>query len=159
MIDVELTVNGKKYNLNIDPTERLVDTLRERLDLTGVKASCYEGECGSCTVILDQKPVASCLMLTCQADGGEITTIEGLAQDGKLHPVQQAFIDEHGFQCGFCTPGIILSAKLLLDQNPDPTPEEITAALNGHICRCGNYPAIMKSVLHAAELMQKERRP
>ena len=155
MVSVALKINGKYHTLDVEPTEVLAETLRERLGLTGVKVSCNEGECGSCTVILNEKPVASCMVLTCRADGCEVTTIEGLAQNGKLHPIQQAFIDEHGFQCGFCTPGIILSAKVLIDKNPDPSPEEISEALNGHICRCGNYPAIMRSVLRAAEIIRE----
>jgi len=156
MVKITCKVNGRNRTLEVDATERLSDMLRERLGLTGVKVSCNEGECGACTVILDGKPAASCMMLACQADGSQIITIEGLAQHGKLHPLQQAFIDEQGFQCGFCTPGIIMSAKVLLDNNPYPTPEEVSAALNGHICRCGNYTAIMRAVLKAAELMREE---
>ena len=156
MKSISLNVNGKDYVVEVNPTERLSETLRERLLLTGVKASCNEGECGACTIIMNGKPVASCMVLACQADGNVITTIEGLADEERLHPLQQAFIDEQGFQCGFCTPGIIMSSKVLLDKNPDPTTEEVTSALNGHICRCGSYPTIMKAVMKAAQVMREE---
>ena len=156
MKSISLNVNGKDYVIEVKPTERLSETLRERLLLTGVKASCNEGECGACTIIMNGKPVASCMVLACQADGNVITTIEGLADGERLHPLQQAFIDEQGFQCGFCTPGMIMSAKVLLDKNPDPTAEEVTSALNGHICRCGSYPTIMNAVMKAAQMMREE---
>ena len=156
MKNISLNVNGKDYVIEVKPTERLSETLRERLLLTGVKASCNEGECGACTIIMNGKPVASCMVLACQADGNVITTIEGLADGERLHPLQQAFIDEQGFQCGFCTPGMIMSAKVLLDKNPDPTAEEVTSALNGHICRCGSYPTIMNAVMKAAQVMREE---
>lgn len=145
-----LHVNGSVHELDIESHETLSEVLREKLGLRGVRVSCGEGECGSCTVLLEGRPVTSCLMLALQAEGKEVTTIEGLGTEDKLHPIQQAFIDEQGFQCGFCTPGVILSAKAFLETNPDPTPAEAAAALTGHICRCGAYPHIVRSVIHAA---------
>ncbi len=119
---ITLNVNGKVYKLEIEPHETLANVLRNKLDLRGVRIYCEEGECGTCTVLLDGKPVTSCLMLAMQAEGKEITTIEGLGTEDNLHPIQEAFIEEQGFQCGFCTPGIILSTKNLLEKNPKPTP-------------------------------------
>lgn len=148
-----LNVNGTAHELEIEPHETLAEVLRDRLGLIGVRVSCGEGECGSCTVLVDGRPTTSCLTLAMQVEGKEIVTIEGLGNEDDLHPIQQAFIDEQGFQCGVCTPGIILSTKALLDANPHPTAEEATVALSGHICRCGAYPEIVRSVLHAADLM------
>lgn len=147
----ELRVNGELHEVQFEPHETLAEVLRERLGLRGVRVSCGEGECGSCTVLIDGQPVTSCLMLAMQAEGKEITTIEGLGNEDDLHPVQQAFIDEQGFQCGFCTPGVILSTKAFLESNPHPTEAEVATALTGHICRCGAYPQIVRSVLRAAE--------
>lgn len=148
-----LHVNGKAHDVEIEPHETLAQVLREKLGLIGVRVSCDEGECGSCTILLDGEPATSCLMLAVQAEGREITTIEGLGTEDDLHPIQQAFIDKHGFQCGVCTPGIILSTRALLDKNPRPTTDEVTTALNGHICRCGAYPQIVDAVMCAAERM------
>jgi len=148
-----LNVNGKAHELEIEPHETLAEVLRDKLGLIGVRVSCGEGECGSCTVLIDGRPTTSCLTLAMQVEGKEIMTIEGLGNEDDLHPIQQAFIDEQGFQCGVCTPGIIMSSKALLDADPHPTTEEVTAALSGHICRCGAYPEIVRSVLHAADLM------
>jgi aerobic carbon-monoxide dehydrogenase small subunit len=145
-----LHVNGSVHELDIEARETLSEVLREKLGLRGVRVSCDEGECGSCTVLLDGRPVTSCLMLALQAEGREVTTIEGLGTEDALHPIQQAFIDEQGFQCGFCTPGVILSTKAFLETNPDPTPSEVATALSGHVCRCGAYPHIVRSVMHAA---------
>jgi aerobic-type carbon monoxide dehydrogenase small subunit (CoxS/CutS family) len=145
-----LHVNGSVHELDIEAHETLSEVLREKLGLRGVRVSCDEGECGSCTVLLDGRPVTSCLMLALQAEGREVTTIEGLGTEDALHPIQQAFIDEQGFQCGFCTPGVILSTKAFLETNPDPTQAEVASALTGHICRCGAYPHIVRSVIHAA---------
>ncbi|MEI6448814.1 MAG: (2Fe-2S)-binding protein [Actinomycetes bacterium] len=147
-------VNGQRHELEIEPHETLAEVLRERLGLHGVRVSCGEGECGSCTVLLDGLPATSCLMLALQAEGREITTIEGLGTEDDLHPLQQAFIDEQGFQCGVCTPGIILSSKALLDGNPHPTADEVATALSGHVCRCGAYTQIVRSVLRAADEME-----
>ena len=149
-----LHVNGQRHELDIEPHETLAEVLRERLGLRGVRVSCGEGECGSCTVLLDGVPATSCLMLALQAESREITTIEGLGTEDDLHPLQQAFIDEQGFQCGVCTPGIILSSKALLDRNPHPTATEVAGALSGHVCRCGAYTQIVRSVLRAAEEME-----
>jgi carbon-monoxide dehydrogenase small subunit len=150
----KLHVNGVEYEIEHMPHETLGQVLNKRLGLVGVRISCEEGECGSCTVLMDGEPVTSCMVLAMQAEGKEITTIEGLGTSENLHPIQQAFIDEHGFQCGFCTPGFILTAKNLLDSNPHPEPSEIAMAISGHICRCGSYPKIIKSVLKAAEYLE-----
>lgn len=152
-----LNVNGREYQLDFQDHETLGQVLNKRLGLTGVRLSCEEGECGSCTILMDDKPVNSCMVLAMQAEGKEILTIEGLGKPETLHPIQQAYIDEHGFQCSFCTPGFILSTKTLLDTNPHPEPAEIADALNGHICRCGSYPKIIRSVLRAAELLEREK--
>lgn len=149
-------VNGVEHEIEHMPHETLGQVLNKRLGLDGVRISCEEGECGSCTVLMDGNPVTSCMVLAMQAEGKEILTIEGLGTYDDLHPIQQAFIDEHGFQCGFCTPGFILSTKALLEANPHPEPSEIANALSGHICRCGSYPKIIKSVLKAAEVLERE---
>jgi carbon-monoxide dehydrogenase small subunit len=146
-----LLVNGLKHEIEVLPHETLADVLRKKLNLTGVRISCEAGECGSCTVLLDGVPVQSCMMLAMQADGKEVTTIEGLGSLDDLHPIQQAFVEEHGFQCGFCTPGFILTAKALLAENPNPEAAEVARAIEGHICRCGSYPTIIRSILKAAE--------
>ena len=144
---LKLKVNGEPYELTIKPNTLLVDLLRKELRLTGTKTSCQSGSCGACTVILDGKAVRSCSVLALQANGKEVTTIEGLADGGKLHPVQQAFIDHFAVQCGYCTPGMIMSAKALLDSNPDPTEDEIKQALRGNLCRCTGYVKIIEAVL------------
>jgi len=149
-----LNINGRVHELEIAPDEILADVLRNKLGLHGVRVSCGEGECGSCTILLDGKPVTSCLMLAVQAEGKEITTIEGLSDGEALHPIQEAFIEEQGFQCGFCTPGVILSSKALLETNPAPDADEVAEALTGHVCRCGAYPYIIKSVLNAADRLK-----
>lgn len=146
VIDIQLTVNGKEYSLTIDEDKRLIDVLREDLGLIGVKEGCSEGECGACTVIMDGKTVNSCLVMGFQANGKSIITIEGLEKDGKLDPVQQAFIDVGAVQCGFCIPGMILSARALLDKNPDPTEEEIREGISGNLCRCTGYNKIVEAV-------------
>lgn len=146
MIDIQLTVNGKEYSLTIEEDKRLIDVLREDLGLVGVKEGCSEGECGACTVIMDGKTVNSCLVMGFQANGKSIITIEGLEKDGKLDPVQQAFIDVGAVQCGFCIPGMILSARALLDKNPNPTEEEIREGISGNLCRCTGYNKIVEAV-------------
>jgi len=151
---ITLDVNGQKYNLNTKPHDTLSDVLRDKLGLIGVRVSCSEGECGSCTVLIDGIPSTSCLMLANQLENKKITTIEGLGSPDDLHPIQQAFIEEQGFQCAFCTPGIILTAKQFLEENPNPTAEEVSFAMSGNICRCGAYPFIVKAVLNAAEKMR-----
>ena len=146
MINIQLTVNGKQYSLSIDEDKRLIDVLREDLGLTGVKEGCGEGECGACTVIMDGKTVNSCLVMGFQANGSNIVTIEGLEKDGSLDPVQQAFIDVGAVQCGFCIPGMILSVRALLDENPNPTEEEIREGISGNLCRCTGYNKIVEAV-------------
>lgn len=150
---ITLNVNGRDYNLSIEPEMTLLDVLREKLDLTGTKVSCREGECGACTVLMDGKACLSCLTLAMQAQGKKIVTIEGLAEDGQLHPVQKAFIDHGAIQCGYCTPGMILSSKALLDENPNPTREDVKTALSGNLCRCTGYVKIVEAVLAAADDM------
>ena len=147
---VRLKVNGKEYQLEIPARRLLVDCLRFDLGLTGTKEGCSVGVCGACTVLVDGEMAASCIMLAVAVDGVEITTIEGIAQEGRLHPVQQAFIDNGGFQCGICTPGQVVAAKALLDQNPDPSEDEIKAWMMGNLCRCTGYYGILKSVMSAA---------
>jgi aerobic carbon-monoxide dehydrogenase small subunit len=154
MQEIKLNVNGHAFELTVLPSRTLLEVLREDLGLTGTKEGCGQGECGACTVILDGKTVNSCLVLAVQADGKDITTIEGLARGDKLHPVQQAFVDKGGLQCGFCSPGMILSAKVLLDENPDPDEAAIRKALAGNTCRCTGYTKIFESVKAAAALMR-----
>jgi carbon-monoxide dehydrogenase small subunit len=154
MKNITLIVNGSEYALQVKPSATLLDIIREDLGLIGAKEGCGEGECGACTVIVDGKSVNSCIMLAVEADGKEITTIEGLAKGGKLHPIQQAFVDIGGLQCGFCTPGMILSTKALLDKNPNPTDAEIRKGLEGNFCRCTGYTKIIESVRAAVESMK-----
>jgi len=150
------TVNGRPVEREIDAEARLLDVLREGLHLTGTKEGCGEGECGACTVLLDGAAVNSCLVLAAQADGKEIVTIEGLAGPGDdLHPIQAAFVEAGGVQCGFCTPGFIMSTVALLTANPDPTDEEIRTALEGNLCRCTGYEKILDAVRLAADRMRE----
>ncbi|KUK15252.1 MAG: (2Fe-2S)-binding domain protein [Petrotoga mobilis] len=145
-IEVTLYVNNTKETLQVEPTERLLDTLRNRLKLTSVKEGCAVGECGACTVILNGEAVHSCLILTAQIDGYEVLTTEGLEVNGKLDPLQQSFIDHQAVQCGFCTPGMIMSAKALLNKNPNPSKEEIKTAIEGNLCRCTGYQQIVEAI-------------
>jgi len=154
MGQIRLRINGLALELEVKPWATLLDTLREDLGLTGTKEGCGQGECGACTVLMDGKPVNACLILAMEAEGKEIVTIEGLASGDELHPIQQAFVDRGGMQCGFCTPGMILSAKALLDENPDPTDEEIRKGLEGNFCRCTGYTKIIESIRVAAERMK-----
>jgi carbon-monoxide dehydrogenase small subunit len=140
--------------LTVRPWATLLEVIREELGLTGTKEGCGEGECGACTVIVDGKAINACIMLAVEADGREITTIEGLAEAGRLHPIQEAFVETGGLQCGFCTPGMILSTKLLLDATPDPTETEIKEGLAGNFCRCTGYTKIIESVKVAAEKLK-----
>jgi aerobic carbon-monoxide dehydrogenase small subunit len=144
---VELTVNGDAYRLDVEPNRRLLDVLREELGLTGTKEGCSIGVCGACTVQVDGDMISSCLMLTVNAHGREVTTIEGLAQGEQLHALQRAFIDHGGFQCGICTPGQIMAAKALLDQHPHPTQEEVVEWMTGNLCRCTGYYKIIESIM------------
>ncbi|POZ88080.1 MULTISPECIES: (2Fe-2S)-binding protein [Petrotoga] len=145
-IEVTLYVNNKKEVLQVEPTERLLDTLRNQLKLTSVKEGCAVGECGACTVILNGEAVHSCLILTAQIDGYEVLTTEGLEVNGKLDPIQQSFIDHQAVQCGFCTPGMLMSAKALLNKNPNPSKEEIKTAIEGNLCRCTGYHQIVEAI-------------
>jgi carbon-monoxide dehydrogenase small subunit len=150
---LRLTVNGRSHELRVPPTRSLVEVLREDLNLTGTKVNCRLGECGVCTVLLDGRTVQSCLTLALHADGREVTTIEGLATNGTLHPIQQAFVAHQALQCGFCTPGMVLSAKALLDEEPHPTREQIQHGLTGNLCRCTGYEQIIEAVEAAASLI------
>lgn len=143
---IELIVNKKNIKMDVDPTTRLIDFLRDDLNLTGVKEGCSEGECGACTVILDGVAVTSCTILVGQVNGSEIITIEGLEQSGELDVIQKSFIENGAIQCGFCTPGMILSCKALLMKNPNPSEEEIKRAIEGNLCRCTGYNKIVKAV-------------
>src|SRR4030042_5501627 len=143
--EIRLTVNGMNYQLSIEPGRTLLEVLRENLGLTGTKKSCNEGECGACTVIMEGKPVASCLILAVDAQGKEITTIEGIAEGEKLHPIQEAFLKHGAIQCGYCTPGMVMSAKAFLDHNPRPTVPEVRKAISGNLCRCTGYQHIVDS--------------
>lgn len=145
-IPVRLKVNGEIYELSIAPYRTLVDVLREEIQLTGTKKGCDVGDCGACTVLLDGKPVNACLILAATVQDAEILTIEGLAKDGKLHPLQEAFIKEGAVQCGFCIPGILISLKALLDSNPTPTLEDTKWAMAGNLCRCTGYTKMFKAV-------------
>jgi xanthine dehydrogenase YagT iron-sulfur-binding subunit len=154
-VPVRLIVNGQEYEVCVEPRRSLLDALRKDLGFTGTKKVCDEGTCGACTVLLEGNPIYACMTLAVECERKPIETIEGLSHPGTLHPVQQAFIEEDAFQCGFCTPGQILSVKALLDTNPNPSLEQVTAALAGNLCRCGAYPKIFKAVLRAAELLHK----
>lgn len=153
---VDFILNGKNVSVDVEADEVLVDTLREKLMLTGTKKGCGTGDCGTCTVLLDGEAVRSCILLTAMVEGRKVTTIEGVGSVGNLHPVQQAFIDASAIQCGFCTPGMVLTSIALLDKNPDPTEEEIRTALSGNLCRCTGYEKIVKAVRLAAERMAKK---
>lgn len=150
---VSITVNGTTYEREVEPRLLLAHFLRETLGLTGTNIGCDTSQCGSCTVLMDGMAVKSCTVLAVQADGSEITTIEGLAVDGKLHPVQEAFWEKHGLQCGFCTPGMIITVVDLLNNNPNPTDEEIRHGLDGNICRCTGYQNIVEATKYAAARM------
>jgi len=148
-----ITLNDVTYTINIEPNLTLVEVLRDTLGLTGTKKSCNEGECGACTVLMEGEPVASCLVLAMDAQNKHITTIEGLAKGEQLHPLQEAFVKHGGIQCGFCTPGMIMSAKALLDEKPDPSPLEVRTAISGNLCRCTGYQQIVDAVMAASKTM------
>jgi carbon-monoxide dehydrogenase small subunit len=147
---INFRVNGQEREVMVEPRQTLIDALRYDLGLTGTKEGCGDGNCGSCTVLLNGQAVNSCLVFAIEVDGQEITTIEGLSQGGKLHPLQKAFIDEGAVQCGFCTPGMILAAKALLDSNPSPTEAEVRLAIAGNLCRCTGYDKIVRAILKVA---------
>jgi carbon-monoxide dehydrogenase small subunit len=154
--EITLKVNGINYRMSIEPRRTLVEVLRETLGLTGTKKSCNEGNCGACTVLMDGRPVTSCLVLAIDAQGKEILTIEGLSEGEKLHPIQEAFLKHGAIQCGFCTPGMVMSAKALLDENPEPTRTEIRKAISGNLCRCTGYQHIVDSIMAASKMIQKK---
>ncbi len=151
---VTITVNGEKRSANVEPRLLLAHLLRQGFQLTGTHTGCDTTNCGACTVLVDGRPAKSCTMLAVQADGHDVMTVEGLASASELDPIQEGFNEEHGLQCGYCTPGMMLTAKALLEENPDPTEDEIRWALSGNLCRCTGYQNIVKSVLWAAEKMR-----
>jgi carbon-monoxide dehydrogenase small subunit len=155
-MEITVTVNGQKREADVEPRNLLVHFLREDLRLTGTHVGCDTSHCGACTVLLDGLPVKSCAVLAVQTDGRDVTTVEGLARNGELHPIQEAFKEEHGLQCGFCTPGMMLTSAALLEQTPDPTEEDIRWALSGNICRCTGYMNIVKAVQWASNKMKTE---
>jgi carbon-monoxide dehydrogenase small subunit len=156
-VPIAVTVNGKAHRLNVEPRLLLVEMLREELNLTGTHIGCETTYCGACTVLLNGASVKSCTVFAVQADQGEILTVEGLAQNGNLHPIQQAFAEQHGLQCGYCTPGFLLSTYQLLSENPRPDEKEIRKAIAGNTCRCTGYQNIIKAMQAAAQQMQKGR--
>jgi carbon-monoxide dehydrogenase small subunit len=156
---IRMRVNGKDYTVDVPVQRLLIDCLRYDLGLTGTKEGCSVGVCGACTVLMDGQVISSCLTLAVLADGREVTTVEGLAHEGKLHPVQQSFIDYGGFQCGICTPGMVVAAKALLDENPNPTDDDIKDWMMGNLCRCTGYYKIIESIRGAATRLQTERVP
>jgi carbon-monoxide dehydrogenase small subunit len=156
-VPVKLLVNGELYQLDVAPNETLVELLRERLHLTGTKEGCGVGDCGTCIVLLEGVPVNSCLVLAVDANGRQVATIEGLGDEGRLHPLQESYLEKGAVQCGFCTSGMIMSGKALLDENPDAGEEEIKRALSGVLCRCGSYKKIVAAVKAAGEKMQGTR--
>jgi carbon-monoxide dehydrogenase small subunit len=154
---MKLRVNGNDYEIEVEPHRTLLDVLRYRLGMTGTKEGCGTGSCGSCTVLMDGKAVNSCLVFVAEAEGKEITTIEGLSWEGELHPLQQAFIDEGAVQCGFCTPGMILTAKAFLDANPKPNESQIREAIAGNLCRCTGYEKIIRAIMSIGQAPEKGR--
>src|ERR687892_2370658 len=156
-VPVSFTLNGKLQEIEVEPHELLLDVIRERLGLTGAKRSCDVQVCGACTLLVDGRPVSACTTLAFEVRGRSVLTIEGLAENGKLHPLQQAFIEHGGFQCGFCTPGMILAAKALLDEIPNPTEKELKHFMHGNLCRCTGYKKIIESIIAAAKQMRSAR--
>jgi len=156
--ELRLTVNGQPYELYVKPKTLLVEALRDHLGLTGTKRGCNSSSCGACTVILNGLAVKSCSILALQADGGEVLTVEGLASGAELHPLQEAFLDHGAFQCGFCTAGMLMSAKALLDENPEPTKEQIKEGIDGNICRCTGYNSIIRAVAAVVNGEYKEKK-
>jgi len=156
MAKIEFSVNGERVQIDVPAQARLVDVLRETLGLTGTKEGCGVGECGACTVIVNGKAVCSCITLAAGLNGADVITIEGVSQNGELDEIQQAILDHHALQCGFCTPGIVMSAKALLDANPNPTTEEIQQAIAGNLCRCTGYQQVIDAIADAAERRMTE---
>jgi len=153
-IPVSFTLNGRLQEIDVEPHELLLDVVRDRLGLTGAKRSCDVQVCGACTLLVDGRPVSACTTLAFEVRGRSVMTIEGMADDGKLHPLQQAFIDHGGFQCGFCTPGMLLAAKALLDEIPNPSEEQLKHFMHGNLCRCTGYKKIIESIMAAAKTMR-----
>jgi carbon-monoxide dehydrogenase small subunit len=154
-VAISVTVNGRRHELEVEPRLLLVQLIRDELNLTGTHIGCDTTYCGACTVLLDGEPIKSCTTLAVQADGGEIMTVEGLERDGELHPLQQAFSEHHGLQCGFCTPGMLMSSLALLERNPDPTGTDIRKGIQGNLCRCTGYHNIFAAISAAAERMRE----
>ncbi len=157
LVEIEFTLNGSQIELKVKPNETLLDLLRYRLKLTGSKRGCNRGECGACTVLMNGKPVNSCLILASKADGKDVLTIEGLGSPGMLHPLQEAFVNNNAVQCGFCTPGMIMSAKALLDENPNPTREDVQGSISGNLCRCTGYLPIIEAILEVSRRNSEKR--
>jgi len=155
-ITVKFTLNGKEVEVKVKPNTTLLDLLRRKLKITSVKRGCERGECGACTVLIDNQPVNSCLVLAPQVDGKNVVTIEGIVKNGELHPIQEAFIETGAVQCGFCTPGIILTLKALFDSNPDPSEEDIRKAIEGNLCRCTGYTKILEAAILAKNRTKKD---
>ena len=153
---MELTVNGLRREVAVEPRRTLLELLREDLELTGTKQGCGEGDCGACVVLLDGVPVNACLVLALEAEGRDVLTIEGLARGTELHPIQQAFVDVGAVQCGFCTPGMVLTAKAFLDSHPDPDGDEVRQAISGNLCRCTGYQKIVDAILDAARRLHEK---
>lgn len=156
-VEVNCTINGKKYIGACEPRTLLVHFIRDDLNLTGTHIGCDTGHCGACTIMFNGKALKSCMLLAIQAQGANILTVEGLAQDNKLHPLQEAYWENHGLQCGYCTPGMLISSLFLMQRNPDPTEEEIRRGIEGNLCRCTGYVNIVKSIKAAAKKMQEEK--
>jgi len=152
---IRYRLNGENIEQDVQPNETLLDVLRDKVRLTSVKKGCDEGACGTCTILLNGKAVRACLLLAVQVSGTDVNTLESISSDGKLDEIQEAFVEKYGFQCGYCTPGMILTTKVLLDENPEPTIDEIKDAFEGNLCRCTGYEQIIESVLRAAELRKK----
>lgn len=155
-VNVKFNLNGKDAEASVEPNARLLDVLREDFKLTGTKEGCGEGDCGACTIMIDGKTVNSCLVLAASVEGKKVTTIEGLAEDDMLHPIQDAFIEEGAVQCGFCTPGMIMSAKAVLDEDSNPTRDKIMTSISGNLCRCTGYSKIANAIQRAAKVMNQD---
>ena len=153
-VPVSLSINGKKYTAQLEPRVTLLDAMRDQFDLTGAKRVCDRGTCGACTVLMDNKAVYSCSVLAIDAQDHQITTVESLSQNGPLHPIQQAFVDNDAQQCGFCTPGFVMATKAFLDQHPNPTPEDIKHGMGGNFCRCGTYAGMRAAIMQAAKTVK-----